>query len=798
MTRIIPSKYLILTTFFLLSVSYTFAQKFEYKLIDRSTRNPVAFANITYGNKIDGVVSNLEGLFLIDKLKVADKIYISAVGFRDTTIFISDIQDQKEILLTPVVYEIPEAIILPGENPANRIIEQVYLNRKINNPEMLNSFSYISYNKMIYKIRGYENIEPEKSDSTIYSDPFEMFMSRNHLLIFESATEKKYRFPNKNKETVLAYKASGLSDPLLTMIGTQMQSFSIYNKYFELFDKKYLSPINKESHKKYFFLLTDTLKYNERDTIYVITFHPRKGKNFDGLKGFMHINTSKYAIQNIVAEPTTQDNSEMKASFQQKYEKPDGIHWFPVQLNSNLEYDDIIAEGKTYFKDIFINPGFPEGTFDGPVLTFDKDADIMSENRLQQYRHAPLTTKDTMTYHVIDSIVKNNKLANIVNYLEPLMAGQIPWGVFNIDLMSIIDYNVSEGFRLGLGLETNRKFSKHFFLGGYYAYGLKDKKSKYGGSVSVLPMADESVKINLSYKNDVAEIGGYSFLMEPDLASSEFYRQYMLQNLDHHEAYRLSVSFRLLKYLKSGIYIQNSTITSLDNYSYQLNPSQAINSYNVTEAGIKLRLAYGEEWMKTPASEYSLGTDYPVVYINYLQGINDWGGNFEYSKIEMRISDVIKIFSTHDTKITIIGGKLFGDVPLSLLYNGHGSYQSFSLESENSFGTMRMNEFYSSEFLYLFTKQYLGSIFSNKEWSPSFILINNYGIGQLSNQRKHNFSEIPLTMEEGFFETGILVNNLLSQSFIKYGLGIFYRYGPYAFPAFEDNFAYKITLVFAI
>jgi hypothetical protein len=49
-------------------------------------------------------------------------------------------------------------------------------------------------------------------------------------------------------------------------------------------------------------------------------------------------------------------------------------------------------------------------------------------------------------------------------------------------------------------------------------------------------------------------------------------------------------------------------------------------------------------------------------------------------------------------------------------------------------------------------------------------------------------------MEKGYFESGLLINNLLRFQLFRYGLGVLYRYGPYAFGKTIDNFAFKLTL----
>ena len=51
-------------------------------------------------------------------------------------------------------------------------------------------------------------------------------------------------------------------------------------------------------------------------------------------------------------------------------------------------------------------------------------------------------------------------------------------------------------------------------------------------------------------------------------------------------------------------------------------------------------------------------------------------------------------------------------------------------------------------------------------------------------------------MEKGFFESGLMLENLLNATYYKLGVGIFYRYGPYAKEKTADNFSYKLTFTF--
>ena len=50
------------------------------------------------------------------------------------------------------------------------------------------------------------------------------------------------------------------------------------------------------------------------------------------------------------------------------------------------------------------------------------------------------------------------------------------------------------------------------------------------------------------------------------------------------------------------------------------------------------------------------------------------------------------------------------------------------------------------------------------------------------------------SLEKGYFESGMRVLHLIKNSFTTYGVGVFYRYGPYQKPNPIDNLAVKLVL----
>ncbi len=781
------------------------AQNIRGKVIDSKTREALPFVNIIYGNSNLGTTTNIDGEFSISGSLQIDELQLSYLGYFSKTVKISDNNPNKEIVikLDPKFYNLEEVIVFPGENPAEQIINKVVENRNLNNPEKMQSFSCKTYNKMIFTLgRDTSNV---KDTSKHQKSRLERNLENYHLLLIETMNEKQFIQPDKYNEKIVASKVSGFNDPIFSLIASQVQEFSFYNEYFELLDKFYVNPISKGSIKRYLFLLEDTLYNEQKDSIFIISFRPRKGKSFDGLKGFLHINTNRYAIQSVVAEPLEEEQG-MRVEIQQNYEFVEGKQWFPKELITNISFVDaisasdgddfeMIAKGRSYVSDISLNPELNKKDFNHVEIKVVEGANEKSEQYWQSQRTKELSEIEKNTYYKIDSISKAEKLDKKLAGLEAFMTGNIPVKYFNLPIGKIINYNKYEGYRLGLGLMTNNKISKYFSVGGYFGYGFKDKAWKYGGDLILNLHQDSESKLHFSYLNDVDEKAGYNFFETMDLSSTEVYRKYMREKMDLIEKYQVSFSFLSLQYLKTKVFVNQSYITDTDGYFYGPAPIDATNNFAFAEAGIRFRYAYNEKYLQTLRNKYSLGTDYPVLMANIIRGTNWLDGEYKYTKYEAKITKTFKTKTLGKTKLAIAGGLAEGDVPLTKLYNGHGSYHPFSIEAENSFGTMRMGEFYSDKFLSVFFKHDFGNILIKTSWlKPKFAVVNNFGIGELSENNYHQPAEPIQSIEKGYYECGLLINNILNQSFLGYGFGLFYRYGPYAFDKTADNFSYKLSL----
>mgnify|MGYP007079445462 FL=1 len=129
-----------------------------------------------------------------------------------------------------------------------------------------------------------------------------------------------------------------------------------------------------------------------------------------------------------------------------------------------------------------------------------------------------------------------------------------------------------------------------------------------------------------------------------------------------------------------------------------------------------------------------------------------------------------------------------------MLHFANGSNEKIGISTQNTFETMYSGEFLSDRKASLFLTLAFNEIKTKSKWfAPQFSLSSAIGIGSLSNRNDHQGYEF-LTMEKGYYESGLIINNIIKLGVLGIGGGVFYKYGPYASVYEKNNFAYKLAL----
>jgi hypothetical protein len=229
------------------------------------------------------------------------------------------------------------------------------------------------------------------------------------------------------------------------------------------------------------------------------------------------------------------------------------------------------------------------------------------------------------------------------------------------------------------------------------------------------------------------------------------------------------------------------------------------NQFQFTDVIAGVKWAYKEKFIQTIDDKISLGTNYPIVWLQYTRGIKGLlDGQFDYNRLDLKIRKTFVIKYLGKLTLQINAGYIDQSIPACNLYYGDASYRLITLFAPNTFATMRMNEFlynkYSSIYLY---HDFGYLLFKGKKWfHPEFALSQNIGFGWLDYPDRYkdiNISQrTDLAMNLGYYESGLLINKLVDLKLYTIGIGGFYRWGPYSLNNPWDNFAAKITIIFPL
>lgn len=796
------------------------------RVTDKNSGEPLAFVNVKFGKGSIGTSTNIDGWFNITVPDEQVELSFTYIGY-ESAIYTVTLPHKGNFVmaLTPTVYNLNEIAVMPGENPANRILNKAIANKDRNNPEKLPEFSYLSYNRLHFTLE-YSKKTPVKTD-TVKISPAQYerlkksenkikindFLRKQHIFLMETITRRYFNGPGKNKEIIVASKTSGLQQPYIFLLANQFQSFSVYGEEFELGAKKYVSPLCSNCTAKYLFIIEDTLYNTSGDTIFIISFRPSHGKNFNGMKGVIHINSSHYAIENIQAEPNDKDTV-MDVRIQQKYLLVEGKAWFPVELNTHLllhtlsgiEIDTIaISEtqglktkhsfifagsGKSYLDSINLKPGFDEVKFNHVEVSVDKKAILNDPDYFKPYRPDSLSEKDLNTYRFIDSIGKEVNLDNKIRIMTYALTGYIPYNFIDFDIYRFLSYNEFEGIRTGLGIRTNDKVLPWLSLGTYGAFGWKDDKFKYGCNIRLKQPAPEEAWIEYNYSYDCREPGKSELTPKKNLNNSEVFRMFLLNPLDFEESHRIEMHFRSFHNLTSNLFYSENKIYPHPAFHINYDTAASFINYNYQQTAATLRFLYREKFTETFFGRFSMGSDYPEILL-HIGYFNPSYGN-DFLKGEFKLTAKINLRFAGTLKATIKSGHISGNPPLFMLFNGNGSFAPFSVDAENTFQTMRPYEFFNTTYTSLFLRHSFGHLlFKAGNFKPGLQICHNMGIAT----KRTGYSQIsPPAYSNGYLESGIVINNILKSSFTGLGIGLFYRYGHYSFRNTSDNFCIKISL----
>ncbi len=773
---------------------------FNGQVLDDSTDQPIPFTLININGKESQILTDIEGHFSFPSLGI-NQLEFSSPYHYDVNFNATDYASGTplEIRLNPS----PPKEYLNSTSPKDeKTILWMLSKVTSNNPKRLKPFKYQAYNKLTLSAddwdKGFSDLELILNFLT--KKQIKKIQGDHYLFLVETFSETKYFDNIDYSELVVGNKVSGIESPAILGLNSGMQYFSAYDRYVSIMGMQYISPLHVNSYKRYCYEIEDTLNLPE-GSVLKVRFNPKPRRRFDGLKGYLYINITTGALTYFEASPARQKMASIKKTYQ-SFIKYKGIN-FPYATKTVASAKGLSSSKHKFWVSLRSYNTLPEDakltrkSFDEIALQSIDSAGLRNPLFWKAARMEPFSEKDSNTYLFYNNIGNFKKLDRLITLGEKIYNGQIPFKFVSFDLKNTFAVNPYEAFRSGVGFHTNERFSKLFRVGLYGAYGTGDKEFKYGGDLGIRISKKKDFWINYVYQHDLKEAGSTTLIFDRVIFASEALRKYGVFVKDFISKNEINVAGKAAKYMKimGGV----RTISSHPTYDYQYRDYAPGSTFGYDELFFGLRYAYGEKYFKSINSDFSFGSNFPVLYFQYTRGLNNgFNGEFNYQKIDVKIIEMIKLMGLGKTTAQLVGGYAMGDLTYSNLYNSKGAEKQLAVVVRNAFETMKFNEFLSDKHISLFLNYELGLLFNrDHRFNPSLELAHNMGIGSLSHPEYHKGVEFK-TMEKGYIESGLIIGNIINIRLLGIGIGlgagIYYRYGSYAYGDFTKDSVFKFSL----
>jgi hypothetical protein len=427
------------------------------------------------------------------------------------------------------------------------------------------------------------------------------------------------------------------------------------------------------------------------------------------------------------------------------------LHRNDIQINQPIA-DTILAQENTVF-----------------LKNYRKQTDSFWLNR----RHDTLSTQEGKVYFLLDSLKKTRFYKAMSGIGSFFASGYYKTKTLEYgNLYQLVTWNDLEGVRLRFNLRNNWRIGKWVNWNVYGAYGIKDKRFKYGATVSV-NLPDKKQKkhsITLSFRDDYQRFtlnnGGLSY----DFIYMSLLRRNAIADLVYLKDARLS-------YMRE--WVPNFTTTLNFNYKiYQTIPGRiefvktnefnmkdTIKNFRVFSPGINIVYTPGAKFLQGSERVRFLKGKLPRFNFTYVFSAKKLGSDFNFHKMELIVDERLPSPIGH-TNIRLIGTKLFGAAPYPLLHI-HSGNQSFMYNKER-FTNMLETEFIADQQLTLMIEHHFDGFFFNKipVWRKlglREVFTTKMAVSSLD-PKKVSFSDLPTELKglNGFYaEIGFGIENIL-------------------------------------
>jgi len=744
----------------LLFVNNITAQKLttiKGKVFDAKTKEPLAFVDVILKGTYVGVSTDLDGQYLIQTKNPSDTIQVAYLGYKTLELPIKKETKQKmDFFLEEEGYKLDNVTILGKKgkyrkknNPAVDLMRNVIANRDKNRIESQDYYEFDKHEKLEL---DFNNITEEFKNRKSFKN-FQFLWEyldtstvngRVYLPIYirEILGKVYYRKdPKVKKEIRHAVNMTSFDEvldaqSLTSIIDLLYQDVDLYENDVQLLDNNFLSPMAPWALNYYRFYIQDTTFVNNKEAIH-LAFIPRN-KTFIGFTGDIYIsNDGRYSLLKAVLGITKDISMNFVRDIKvvQEFSELDSVY---ILNRDEITLDIALSKGGIGMYASRINsaenhkftPPDDLSVYDYPeeVNTL-KDAFKRDELYWDKNRLDPLSAKQEGIYTMIDTLKTVPAYKRFIWATKVITTGYIPAGLVDFGKISnFVTGNQVEGARFRLGVESAFRKGRKYQARSYVAYGTRDKRWKYKGSL-LWSFNEDFIEnprnfLEVSYRHDVVFPGLKLEFIEDDNLLTSIRRGEATQMLfvDSYNAdytqesevgfWKVGVEHRERRAYGSLGVAESPTTDNPERLFVDGNGSR-ITDVTSSELSFAAEFSPNTAFVQGREIRVPIKSIHPRFQLSYRGGFNVLGGDHSYHNISIQMKKRVplSVLGVADLQVQV-GGVFGSNIPFVLLYIPRAN-QAYSFQP-TSFNTMNFMEFVSDKYARLSWQHFPDGYFLNR------------------------------------------------------------------------------------
>ena len=699
---------------------------------DSLSREGVPYASISLMGTSEGTLANDKGGFTVNSRAQFSRLHVTAMGYKAKDVEIKHGQGSVVLIdLVPTGVELDEVVVNKGKekyskknNPAVEMIKKLRERRDDNDPKRFPHYGYSQYERMML---GFGNLNDiiSKPEEQAWIDEYadtSLLTGKRILPISIKETVARDQYSDRDhKRIILGTKSAGIDERIdqeniKKILDDFMGEIDIFQNDVTLLTNRFVSPLSRIAVDFYKFYLNDTV-YVDGERCAVLSFVPFTPQTF-GFLGRLYVSledTTMFIKRVSMGVPYDINlNYVERMSIVQDFERaPNGSR---LKVRDDVEVSfkimpgvpEAFARRETNYRDH--NFERPEGgvfNFKGEQAT-GSGAAFMPDEFWQEYRPAELRTT-TATMQGLMKRLRGSKLFYWAEQVIVVMVnGYLPTAKVSkfdiVPLNTIISGNSLEGLRLRLGGMTTVNLSRHWFARGYAAYGFRDEKFKYMGSLEYSFTPKKSLdqefpihSLRLTHRYDVDKLAQHYLYTNPDNMFLTL-RRHKDVRMQYLRTTRLEYRHEWYNHFSIALGIEHNIHEATQYVPFIYADGHSRQRY--TQAGFtaQLRFAPGETFYQTRSYRIPINMDAPIMTLTQTYMPKGFMGSLhEINKTELGLQKRFWFSAFGYADVIVKGEKVWSRVayPDLLMPNVNLSY---TIQPE-SYALMKPMEFINDQAL---------------------------------------------------------------------------------------------------